>query len=188
MDNEVTIHPSMPINGVPHVCVGYLSSNKVIAVCGVTGAEDEAESIANAIKIANAFNAYSEPTMSAESLRVLGIIGEKIEDGTLFRAGIFSNKELADIVKSAHQIIGASAYADSRKAAIHKANAQLLALSFNEALNRLKKIEVQLPEHQYKKVKSQVEELSSFLRYQLKEYHRMLDVTKIIEKYGVNHG
>jgi hypothetical protein len=80
MYNEVTIHPSMPINGVPHVCVGYLNSNKVIAICGVTGADDEAESIANAIKIANAFNAPNESTMSVEPLRVLGIIGEKIED------------------------------------------------------------------------------------------------------------
>ena len=40
-----------------------------------------------------------QPTASAETLRLAGVIAEKIEDGTLFNNGILSRRELADVVR-----------------------------------------------------------------------------------------
>jgi len=55
-DGEATIEPAMKINGIPHICVGILGTNKVIAICGVSGATDEKESLANAYLIASNWN------------------------------------------------------------------------------------------------------------------------------------
>ena len=56
---EATIHPAMPMPifaGRKCVVVGIIGSKKVIAICGDTGAADEKESIANAIRIATDWN------------------------------------------------------------------------------------------------------------------------------------
>ena len=55
-DGEATIEPEMNIKGVLHVCVGILGTNKVIAICGLSGADDEKESLANAYRIASSWN------------------------------------------------------------------------------------------------------------------------------------
>lgn len=40
------------------------------------------------------------PSLTAEKQRLVGVIADKIEDGTLFQAGIYSRKQLADIVRT----------------------------------------------------------------------------------------
>jgi hypothetical protein len=42
----------------------------------------------------------TESKLPAEPLRLAAVIADKIEDGTLFQAGIFSKRELADAVRS----------------------------------------------------------------------------------------
>ena len=37
---------------------------------------------------------------SAEVLRLAGVIIEKVEDGTLFEAGLYSRKQLADVLRT----------------------------------------------------------------------------------------
>jgi hypothetical protein len=53
---EAVVSAAMNIDGIPHVCVGIVGSSKVISICGVSGAADEAESLANAHRIANDWN------------------------------------------------------------------------------------------------------------------------------------
>jgi len=57
---EATVHFEMPIEGVNHVAVGILGTNKCIAICGISGAEDFEESKSNAVKIASLWNAALE--------------------------------------------------------------------------------------------------------------------------------
>lgn len=58
-EGEATVERAMTIRGIPHVCVGILGTKKVIAICGVAGADDEAESFANAVKLAQGWNLVS---------------------------------------------------------------------------------------------------------------------------------
>jgi len=55
-EGEAVVSAAMNIGGVPHVCVGIVGSNKIISICGVSGAADEAESLANAHRITNDWN------------------------------------------------------------------------------------------------------------------------------------
>lgn len=58
-----TIHPAMPMpifGGRKCVVVGIIGSKKVLAICGYSGAPDEKESIANAIRIATNWNERNE--------------------------------------------------------------------------------------------------------------------------------
>jgi hypothetical protein len=52
------------INGVEHIVVGIVGSYKAIALCGKTGAKDEAESMANAILIAKLWNDATKKTLN----------------------------------------------------------------------------------------------------------------------------
>ncbi len=38
--------------------------------------------------------------MTNEQLRLAGVIADKIEDGTLFQAGIYSRRELAEVIRA----------------------------------------------------------------------------------------
>ena len=53
---EAVVSPSMKIGGISYVCVGIVGTNKVIAICGLTGANDEPESLANAHRITKDWN------------------------------------------------------------------------------------------------------------------------------------
>lgn len=48
------------------------------------------------------------PSLTAEKQRLVGVIADKIEDGTLFQAGIYSRKQLADIVRTMLEALPAS--------------------------------------------------------------------------------
>jgi hypothetical protein len=58
---DATIDPAMSIQkygNMDHIVVGILGTNKVIAICGESGAPDEDESIANATLLAYLWNAH----------------------------------------------------------------------------------------------------------------------------------
>ncbi|OAD16489.1 hypothetical protein [Achromobacter insolitus] len=55
--------------------------------------------------------------LSAETLRLTGVIADKIEDGTLFQAGIFSRRELAHKVRAVMRFAQQSAHVTDERAA-----------------------------------------------------------------------
>ena len=66
---EATVDCSMSIRGVSHIAVGILGTKKCIAICGLTGAPDEEESFANAVRIATDWNARNAKAANAERTR-----------------------------------------------------------------------------------------------------------------------
>ncbi|MCH1984852.1 hypothetical protein L7Q78_18900 [Achromobacter xylosoxidans] len=52
---------------------------------------------------------------SNETLRLAGVIADKIEDGTLFQAGIFSRRELADKVRAVVRFVREASAPDTAK-------------------------------------------------------------------------
>lgn len=60
--------------------------------------------IAAAVKALDA-QAQSTPVLPAETLRVCGVIADKIEDATLFQAGIYRNSELAGFVRQVLRVV-----------------------------------------------------------------------------------
>ncbi|MGE8547930.1 MAG: hypothetical protein ACN6OC_10885 [Alcaligenes sp.] len=63
--------------------------------------------IAAAVK-ALAAQAQPSLTVPAETLRVCGVIADKIEDGSLFRAGIYRNSELAGFVRQVLRVVSSA--------------------------------------------------------------------------------
>ena len=55
-----------------------------------------------------AAQAHPTPTVPAETLRVCGVIADKIEDGSLFQAGIYRNSELAGFVRQVLRSVSAA--------------------------------------------------------------------------------
>ncbi len=45
-------------------------------------------------------NTSAQRAASDEVLRLAGVIADKVEDGTLFNAGIYSRRELADVLRT----------------------------------------------------------------------------------------
>lgn len=59
---------------------------------------------------------------SDETLRLAGVIADKIEDGTLFQAGIFSRRELADKVRAVVRFVGAASAPVAGEALVWRAS------------------------------------------------------------------
>lgn len=55
-----------------------------------------------------ATQAHPTPTVPAETLRVCGVIADKIEDGSLFQSGIYRNSELAGFVRQVLRSVSAA--------------------------------------------------------------------------------
>jgi len=123
MTNQDTAAPADPLSDEFVNAViqrhGYQSPETVIARLnqwiGLHGDEDSIT-----LLMYEAFKALTKLRVpvagpSDETLRVAGVIADKIEDGTLFEAGIFSRRELADkvraVVRFVQQGAGVAAYA-----------------------------------------------------------------------------
>jgi hypothetical protein len=76
----------------------YKNSEGNVA-CVVNAKESLRRLLATPQSAGNAAQTPSVPTLSAETLRVCGIIADRIENGSLFRAGIYKNSTLAAFVR-----------------------------------------------------------------------------------------
>jgi len=96
-----------PANAVrAHQCV-----TEVIAKLGQPAAREADPAIRNSLITGSDTAMASAPVAapSDETLRLAGVIADKIEDGTLFQAGIFSRRELADKVRTVARLARQSA-------------------------------------------------------------------------------
>lgn len=85
----------------------YKNSEGEVA-CVVKAKEFLRRLIATPQAAGNAAQAPSVSTLSAETLRLCGVIADKIEDGTLFQAGIYQNSELAAFVRQLNRSASAA--------------------------------------------------------------------------------